>query len=287
MSDSPDDAEEKMLASLFHDIGKFMFRFSQLEFTIRHMLADVLNVSDEQFTATTGMYDFRMLCTVTCQMLKLKHVDKDGLHGRIDKIFNDCQSLNNDRVRIAHGLWVYGVGGPGVVHVNRQTLQSKRFFDKPGSAAARSGEAQRLMAMMLAGFPSTGDRVGEKRIGRTHTQRGHGDGQVCTNHEGQETKTARPVKVSPRRINLVQPFAPLRQRWHGAIAGMLVSAYTVTSQGAGDSPRHVEFAGACNPPIAKAVHGHPTIGDADTVQELSPVTLECHGSVAAFGEAVE
>ena len=88
-------------ADTFHAIGRFIFEFSQLEFSIRAVLAAYLNLSDEQFDAVTGPYDFRMLCAVTSKVRQLKHPAQQD---EIESLFNECQELNNRRVQIAHGF---------------------------------------------------------------------------------------------------------------------------------------------------------------------------------------
>ena len=62
--------EAKRTARSFLSIGEFIFRFSQLEFTIRTILAGRLNLTDEQFDVVVGFYDFVMLCKVTSAILQ-------------------------------------------------------------------------------------------------------------------------------------------------------------------------------------------------------------------------
>ena len=51
-------------------IGEFVFRFSQLEFTIKARLSNALNLPPELFDIITSPYDFAMLCTVTAETSK-------------------------------------------------------------------------------------------------------------------------------------------------------------------------------------------------------------------------
>src|ERR1700739_3837946 len=109
-------AENRALT--FHAIGQFIFEFSQLEFTIRFVLAAYLGLPDGYFDAVTGPYDFRMLCAVTSKVGSLKF---PGRAEQIEKLFKECQALNDKRVHIAHGLWNDGVGEEFSVRVfNRQ-----------------------------------------------------------------------------------------------------------------------------------------------------------------------
>jgi hypothetical protein len=130
-------------AETFHAIGKFIFEFSQLEFSIRFALAAYLGLSDEHFDAITGPYDFRMLCAVTSKVRQLKHpAQKD----EIERLFNECLELNNKRVQIAHGVWTEGLGDDWTVrHWSRQTLDAKHY---PYAADQLHGLADRAQALM-------------------------------------------------------------------------------------------------------------------------------------------
>jgi hypothetical protein len=68
-------------------IGRFLFEFSQLQFTIRHVLAIRLELEDEYFDIITGPYDFAMLCKVTEQVVLLKTKDYAHKHDRIKNYF--------------------------------------------------------------------------------------------------------------------------------------------------------------------------------------------------------
>jgi len=146
-------SEEATRGELYHDIGEFTFQFSQLEFTIRAVLGGALQLTESQFDAVTAPYDFRVLCEVTSQIVQQAEADLDGLHDRIRKTFKECVSLNDDRVRIAHGTWTVGPGSHSARHVSRGKLTAAIYFEKPGSIAALAAEAQRLMGTIIEGFP--------------------------------------------------------------------------------------------------------------------------------------
>src|SRR5580693_4518161 len=93
--------EAKRKARSFLSIGEFIFRFSQLEFIIRTLLAARLNLTDEQFDAVVGRYNFAMLCRVTSDILQQQF---SGNTDEIKEVLEKrCLGLSTDRVRIAHG----------------------------------------------------------------------------------------------------------------------------------------------------------------------------------------
>lgn len=61
--------EREKVKSLYLAIGQFMFEFSQLEFTIRHLLGEILEFKDTGpdalFDILISPYDFATLCNVT------------------------------------------------------------------------------------------------------------------------------------------------------------------------------------------------------------------------------
>jgi hypothetical protein len=130
----------------YQAIGRFLSEFSQLDFTIRFVLARRLGISDEYFDIVTSPYDFAMLCNVTreliCKQLPQKKRD-------IEKLFNECLKLNENRVRVAHGMWTLGQEGLVARHVQRRSLQPQYFFDKRNELGRLAEEAQRLMQAVL------------------------------------------------------------------------------------------------------------------------------------------
>ena len=57
---------------------------------------------DEQMRIITAPYDFRMLCMVA-EKLCIQRFPEQAKD--IESLFKKCLALNDDRVRVAHGLW--------------------------------------------------------------------------------------------------------------------------------------------------------------------------------------
>lgn len=92
----------------FQMIGQFVSEFSQLDLTIRFLLANRLGLPEGYFDIVTAPYDFLMLCNVTQVLLCKQSPDKKEA---IKKLFDDCRKLNDDRVHVAHGMWTLGREG--------------------------------------------------------------------------------------------------------------------------------------------------------------------------------
>jgi hypothetical protein len=147
----PNDAdaprrEEVRKKQTFELIGAFFFRFSQLEFTIRVFLAARLNLTDEQFDVVTSPYDFRMLCAVT-EAISIQQFPSEK--NNIEKYFKRCLALNDDRVRIAHGLWTDSGRGLAARHVARTSLKPEFYFEDPNELIKLIKTAERLMPQLL------------------------------------------------------------------------------------------------------------------------------------------
>src|SRR5262245_14484342 len=91
----------------FSAIGRFFFEFSQLEFQIKYHVAEAISLKDEHFDAIMS-YDFAMLCTVAQTVIMPLNEDAAT---KLKKLISKCRELNNERVRMAHGLWVVGKDG--------------------------------------------------------------------------------------------------------------------------------------------------------------------------------
>jgi hypothetical protein len=68
MGQSDVDAE-----STYHAIGHFMFEFSQLEYAIKHYVAEAVGIQEMHYHAVMS-HDFALLCTVATEVLSQKLV---------------------------------------------------------------------------------------------------------------------------------------------------------------------------------------------------------------------
>ncbi len=131
----------------FLSIGEFIFRFSQLEFTIRVLLSGILKLTDAQFNAVVGVYDFAMLCKVTSAILQHEFPKKKTeIKGLLEK---RCLDLNNHRVRIAHGLWTDNTEEIVVRHLSRNSLKAEFYYEDHGELKGLIDTAQQLMAEVI------------------------------------------------------------------------------------------------------------------------------------------
>jgi hypothetical protein len=142
----PGSEEEARKSTTFQAMGRFFFHFSQLEFTIRVLLAAALKLSEVQLDIVTSTYDFRVLCTVTKSILVQKFANQEA---DIESLFKRCLSLNEKRVQVAHGLWSDDGNTLTARHVSGQTLEACRFFENPKDLNKLSDDAQALMAEIL------------------------------------------------------------------------------------------------------------------------------------------
>ena len=134
-----------------HEIGNFLFEFSQLEFTIRVVLASRLKLADEFLTAVTSPYDFASLCRVTCKVSCIK----DPMRKKeFEKVFNECLELNNKRVIVAHGMWTDDMDGLSVQFVKRGTLETKHYEFKNDELRKLANKAQELLQKVIGFNPA-------------------------------------------------------------------------------------------------------------------------------------
>ena len=100
MNETAPSAEEKV----YRAIGRFICEFSQVEYTIRHYLAEEIGLKEEHFTPVVESYDVAALCTVAKKIFAKSRACEIAA-GR-QKGINRFFELNNDRNPVTHGLWV-------------------------------------------------------------------------------------------------------------------------------------------------------------------------------------
>jgi hypothetical protein len=110
--------------AFFSSIGRFLFEFSQLEYALRVLVAEIADVPDEHFNSIMT-HDVALLCTAA------KNVFANLSNGDLlTDIVNKINALNADRVRIAHGLWVPKIDGGKLFHVPRTKLQPSIYYER-------------------------------------------------------------------------------------------------------------------------------------------------------------
>jgi hypothetical protein len=117
------ELEPEAAEKTYRAIGRFVFEFSQTEYTIRHFLGEEVNLAKQYFFAVIQSYDVGLLCNVTKQVIKIS-MDASRA-AEIEKLINQFLKLNEERTRVAHGVWVPYFQGGMVQHVSRSSLQPK------------------------------------------------------------------------------------------------------------------------------------------------------------------
>jgi hypothetical protein len=126
----------------YRSIGRFIFEFSQCEYTIRHFLGEEIKLDERFFGAVVESYDVAMLCTITKQVFSITRSPEMAL--RIEKLINEFFKLNQERIRVAHGLWNPSTDGGTVHHVSRNTLKTSSYREQSKLLDERATEANAL-----------------------------------------------------------------------------------------------------------------------------------------------
>jgi hypothetical protein len=133
----------------YRAIGRFVFEFSQLEYAIRHYVAEEVGVMTEYFNAIMT-HDFATLCTGAIEVFRHSYSDKRERFEKMERLLNRARTLGNERNSVAHGLWVPFQDGGKVIHVPRSlkakisTEQAKTLEEKADQANALRAEIEAL-----------------------------------------------------------------------------------------------------------------------------------------------
>jgi hypothetical protein len=127
-------------------IGAFLMEFSQLETMLQARLAQAIELPEEFSNIIMSAFDFARLCAVTEAILITEQAEREG---EIRKIFNECKRLNEDRVRVAHGLITHDLDGSFAIRaVSRSSFKEAWHFGN-GELQGLIDEAQGLMKRVL------------------------------------------------------------------------------------------------------------------------------------------
>lgn len=136
----------------YRAIGRFIFEFSQVEYTIRYYLAEEIGLNEEHFSAVVESYDVGLLCTVATEVYK-KSRKKNSK--RITDLINKFRDLSQKRNQVAHGLWVPFKDGGTVHHVPRGALKPSIKQNQADELEKLADEAAKLGSKLTNAFWSS------------------------------------------------------------------------------------------------------------------------------------
>jgi hypothetical protein len=144
-----EDAREAVrLASVqFEAMGRFIYMFSQLTFSIKWALSNRLGLRGEYFDIVIGPYDFVTLCNVTEKAALLTHSHRETA---IKKLFKEIKALNDKRVLVAHAMWVDDFDGLSAIHFKRNSLSSETYSFKNDELDRFYRKAEELNVRVVA-----------------------------------------------------------------------------------------------------------------------------------------
>jgi hypothetical protein len=134
----------------YRAIGHFMFEFSQTEYTIRHYLAEEIGLNEEHFAAVVESYDVGALCTVAIEVFTKARAEENAI--LIKTLINRFRRLNDERKRVAHGLWVPFKEGGTVHYVSRSSLKPTWSTNQAEALEKLADKACKLDAELKTAF---------------------------------------------------------------------------------------------------------------------------------------
>jgi hypothetical protein len=123
-------------------IGRFIFQFSQVEYTIRYYLAEEIRLPEEHFASVVGSYDVGALIAVAKEVFR-----KSGEgYASIERLLNRFFTINGTRNQVAHGLWVPFKDGGTLHYVSRNRPVAVWSTDKAAELERLADELSDLNA---------------------------------------------------------------------------------------------------------------------------------------------
>jgi hypothetical protein len=147
---SMNDLDQTSAEKTYRAIGRFIFEFSQVEYTIRHYLAEEIGLNEEHFSAVVESYEASLLCTVAIEVFKKSRAKENA--AQIEKLINKFRQLNDKRNCVAHGLWVPFRDGGTVHYVPRGKLTPSNSANQAEELDKLADEACKLSAELTNAF---------------------------------------------------------------------------------------------------------------------------------------
>jgi hypothetical protein len=132
----------------YEAIGRFIFEFSQLEYEIRHRIAEEVWVSEEYFNAIM-VHDFAVLCTAAHHVFQIAFEKEPDRIKEFKALIKKARALADIRNAVAHGLWVPFMEGGKVIHVPR-SLKPNISTEQAAALNKKADEARELRAQIEA-----------------------------------------------------------------------------------------------------------------------------------------
>jgi hypothetical protein len=126
----PGDVDDKW----FNAIGRFIFEFSRLEYTLRYYVAQKIGLRDQLPVRSRDPKRKRNIAKALV----------DDHDRTMERLFNECKSLNEDRVRIVHGLWNIAGETRELNYASRYNFTIKTYFRDADELAEKAEQACRL-----------------------------------------------------------------------------------------------------------------------------------------------
>ena len=155
-------------------IGRFIFEFSQLEYSIRHYVANAISLREQYFNSIMT-HDFALLCNIARSVFSQQLSAAQAQN--LKKLLSNCLSLNDDRNKVAHGLWVISRDGGRLHYVSRGKFEASSYFHEVDGLIRKADFARDLrfelerILFATPEFATTRTRKGMGRVPPTKAER--------------------------------------------------------------------------------------------------------------------
>lgn len=120
-------------------IGRFVQEFSTLELALKAHIALFARIEPKDAGQILN-HDFAMTCTIAENVMSRRlEQDKSAV---LKDLIKRCRRLNDDRVRIVHGLWVLRPNESSLIHLSRQKLEYAKHYSDVNDVQKLVDEAQ-------------------------------------------------------------------------------------------------------------------------------------------------
>jgi hypothetical protein len=126
----------------YRAIGRFMFEFSQMEYAIRELLGEEIGLQEQSSSLAMESYVAKLIDIAIEEFRKSRGDDATSIW----RLLNRFRDMNDERNRVAHGLWVPFKDGGTVHYTSRKKPTPARLTDQAEHLEKLSDELCQLRA---------------------------------------------------------------------------------------------------------------------------------------------
>ena len=145
--------QEQTREKLYRAIGRFVYEFSRLEGEVKNCGQKLLGLSEDQFWGIMPAVDFAAACNL-CRAALDRRATIESNTSAVDvkksrDLFSEALRVNEDRIRVVHGIWLSTHDVTGSFHSSRNKFELLQYFATPDELERKADQIHKLTSQLF------------------------------------------------------------------------------------------------------------------------------------------